>query len=69
MSSILGTGVHAYLGETNWWIVLMLVPGAWVGGKLGAYIASRMTGNALLWVLRVTFVLMAAQLIYEGLTA
>jgi len=69
MSSILGTGVHAWLGETNWWIVLMLVPGAWVGGKLGAYVASRMTGNALLWVLRVTFVLMAAQLIYEGTAA
>jgi Predicted permeases len=68
LSSILGTGVHAYLGETNWWIVLMLVPGAWVGGKLGAYIASRMTGKALLWVLRITFVVMAAQLIIEGLS-
>jgi uncharacterized membrane protein YfcA len=68
LSSILGTGVHAWLGETNWWIVLMLVPGAWIGGKLGAYIASRMTGKALLWVLRITFVVMAAQLIYEGLS-
>ncbi|EFM10266.1 protein of unknown function DUF81 [Paenibacillus curdlanolyticus YK9] len=69
LSSTLGTGVHAWLGETNWWIVLVLAPGAWLGGKAGAWIASRMTGKALLWVLRITLVLMAAQLITEGLSA
>ncbi|MBB3112599.1 hypothetical protein FHS18_004700 [Paenibacillus phyllosphaerae] len=67
LSSILGSGVHAYLGETNWWIVLMLVPGAYIGGKLGAYIASRMSGKGLLWLLRVTLVLLAGQLIIEGI--
>jgi uncharacterized membrane protein YfcA len=68
LSSVLGTGVHAWLGETDWRLVAALAPGAWAGGWIGAYIAARMTGTGLLWLLRVTFVLLAAELIVEGLT-
>lgn len=68
LSSILGSGVHAWLGETDWFVVLALVPGAWAGGKIGAYIATRMSGKGLLWLLRVTLVLLAVQLIVEGFT-
>jgi uncharacterized protein len=46
--------------------VLALVPGAWIGGKLGAWIAGKMSGGGLLWLLRITLLLLAAQLIYEG---
>jgi hypothetical protein len=31
-------------------------------------IASRMSGKGLLWLLRITLLLLAGQLIYEGLT-
>nr|WP_190276207.1 sulfite exporter TauE/SafE family protein [Paenibacillus sp. JDR-2] len=68
LSSILGSGMHGWLGEINYWIVLALVPGAWIGGKVGAVIAGRMSGKGLLWLLRITLLLLAAQLIYEGLT-
>ncbi|MCQ6562555.1 sulfite exporter TauE/SafE family protein [Paenibacillus mendelii] len=67
LSSILGSGVHAWLGETDYWLVLALVPGAWIGGMLGAYIAGRMTGKGVLWLLRVTLVLLAVELIIEGM--
>lgn len=67
LSSILGSGMHAYLGETDWLLVLALVPGAWIGGKLGAAIAVKMSGKGLLWLLRVTLILLAGQLIIEGL--
>ncbi|WP_028612438.1 sulfite exporter TauE/SafE family protein [Paenibacillus harenae] len=66
LSSILGSGMHAYLGDTNWLLVLALAPGAWIGGKLGAAIAVRMSGKGLLWLLRVTLLLLAVQLIIEG---
>ncbi|MDQ0063172.1 putative membrane protein YfcA [Paenibacillus harenae] len=69
LSSILGSGMHAFLGETNWLFVLALVPGAWIGGKAGAYIALRMSGKGLMWLLRVTLLLLAAQLIIEGISA
>lgn len=68
LSSILGSGVKASLGEVDWLLVLALVPGAWIGGKIGAKIASRMSGKGLLWLLRVTLILLAGQLIYEGIT-
>ncbi|MFD1954908.1 sulfite exporter TauE/SafE family protein [Paenibacillus thailandensis] len=66
LSSILGTGMHAALGEMNWPFVLALAPGAWIGGKLGAYLAARMSGKALLWLLRVTLLVVAGKLIVEG---
>ena len=68
LSSLLGSGVHAFKGEVDWWVVLTLVPGAWFGGKLGAYIATRMTGKGLLWLLRITLIALAVELIIEGLT-
>lgn len=68
LSALLGSGVHAWMGEVDWLLVLMLVPGAWIGGKVGAWIAGRMSGRGLLWLLRVTLILLAAQLIYEGVT-
>jgi len=67
MSSILGSGVHAWLGDIDYWLLLALAPGAWVGGKVGAYIASRMSGKGLLWLLRISLALLAVQMIYNGL--
>ncbi|MCA0758659.1 sulfite exporter TauE/SafE family protein [Paenibacillus sp. N4] len=67
LSSILGSGMKAYLGEIDWLLVLALAPGAWIGGKLGAAVAARMSGKGLLWLLRVTLLLLACQLIFEGI--
>jgi uncharacterized protein len=69
LSAALGSSVHAWMGEVDWLLVLALVPGAWIGGKLGAWIAGRMSGAGLLWLLRITLLLLAAQLIYEGVTS
>ncbi|MNJ78589.1 hypothetical protein D3C77_763820 [compost metagenome] len=55
------------LGEVKWLLVLGLAPGAWIGGKLGAAIAMKMSGKALLWLLRITLMLLAVQLIIEGI--
>lgn len=66
LSSILGSSVHAYVGNTDWLLVLALLPGAWFGGKIGAYIAGRMSGKGLLWLLRVTLFVLAIRLIIVG---
>lgn len=68
LSSVLGSGVKAGLGEVDWLLVLALVPGAWIGGKIGARIASKMSGKGLLWLLRITLLVLAGQLIIEGIT-
>lgn len=67
LSSILGSATHAALGEMNWLLVAVLAPGAWIGGKLGAIISAKMSGKGLLWLLRITLLILAIQLIVEGL--
>ncbi|MBD2848353.1 sulfite exporter TauE/SafE family protein [Paenibacillus sp. IB182496] len=66
LSSITGSAVHGWLGEIDYRLALALAPGAWLGGKAGAYIAGRMSGNGLLWLLRATLVVMAIRLIWSG---
>lgn len=65
-SAALGSGTKVWLGEVDWISVAALAPGAWIGGKIGAWIAARMSGNALLWLLRITLVAMAVRLIIDG---
>lgn len=67
LSAIMGSGIHIALGEIDWLLTLALIPGAWIGGKLGARISLRMSGKGLMWLLRAVLLLLAAQLIFEGL--
>lgn len=66
LSSIMGTFTKLSLGAVDLWMVLWLAPTAILGGWLGAQIASRLSSKKLLWVLRVSFVLIAAKMILEG---
>ncbi|MFE5324280.1 sulfite exporter TauE/SafE family protein [Paenibacillus sp. NPDC056579] len=66
LSSIMGSITHLSLGEIDGWMVLGLAPSALVGGWLGAKIASKLSSKVLLWVLRVTFFLVALKMIWEG---
>jgi uncharacterized membrane protein YfcA len=67
ISAFMGSAVHIALGEVDWAIVLALAPGAWIGGWFGAWITGRMSGSALLWVLRVALFLIAIRMIWAGL--
>ncbi|NHN34595.1 sulfite exporter TauE/SafE family protein [Paenibacillus agricola] len=67
LSSIMGTVTHVALGEVDVWMVLGLAPSALVGGWIGARIASSLSSGKLLWVLRITFFLVAVRMIWEGL--
>lgn len=66
LSSILGTTVHAYNGAVDWWLVLVLAPSAWIGGKIGASIANRMSGKGLLLLLRLTLFVLAIRMVVSG---
>lgn len=68
LSSVMGSVTHFVLGEIDFWMVLFLAPSALAGGWLGARIASRLSTKKLLWVLRITFILVAVRMIWEGLT-
>lgn len=66
LSSILGSATHMAHGDVGGWLVLALAPGAWLGGWLGARLVRRISGNGLLWLLRLTLVALAIKLIWSG---
>jgi uncharacterized protein len=67
LSAILGSITHLYNGDVGGWLVLALAPGAWLGGWLGARIVRRISSNGLMWLLRVTLIVLAMKLIWSGL--
>ncbi|TJY42480.1 sulfite exporter TauE/SafE family protein [Cohnella pontilimi] len=67
LSSILGSGVHAWHGHIDWRLFAFLAPGALIGGRVGAVIASKLSGRQLLWLLRATLLAMAVYLIIKGI--
>ncbi|MCG7408480.1 sulfite exporter TauE/SafE family protein [Paenibacillus sp. ACRRX] len=69
LSSILGTTVHAWNGSVDWLLVAILAPSAWIGGKLGAMIANKMSGKGLLLLLRLTLLILSIRMIVSGLLA
>ncbi|PZE21180.1 sulfite exporter TauE/SafE family protein [Paenibacillus xerothermodurans] len=69
LASIMGTITHLSLGEVDLWMVICLAPSALLGGWLGAKIASALSTKKLMWVLRITFLLVAAKMIWEGIRA
>lgn len=66
LSSVLGSGVHVWHGNVDWMLFAALAPGAVVGGRVGAVIASKLSGKQLMWLLRATLLAMAIYLIIQG---
>jgi len=66
LSAIVGSATQVWHGHVNWLFAAMLAPGAWAGGKLGAYIASRLQGKTIVLVLRVLILGIAIQMIGEA---
>ncbi|WP_124728624.1 sulfite exporter TauE/SafE family protein [Staphylospora marina] len=67
LSAVTGSVSHLIQGNVHVWSALFLAPGAWLGGRIGAWISSRLSGGQLVKVLRVALLLMAVHLILDGL--
>lgn len=67
LSSLLGSGVHIWNGNVDWLLFAMLAPGALIGGRVGAAIASKLSGSQLMWLLRATLLAVAVYLIIKGI--
>ncbi|MBB5173524.1 sulfite exporter TauE/SafE family protein [Texcoconibacillus texcoconensis] len=69
LSSIVSTFSHIQLGNVNWVYAMLLVPGAWIGGKLGAAINQRLSSDHLVFVFRIFLIIIGIRLIYQGGTS
>lgn len=67
LSASLSSVTHIALGNINWLFALALVPGAWFGGKLGAFINQRLQSDTVVNILRIFLVIIGFRLIYQGL--
>ncbi len=68
-TSTLGSMTHLALGNIAWLLALFLIPGAWIGGKIGSWVAMRMSGKALIWASRLVIAAVGVSLVVEGLSA
>jgi uncharacterized membrane protein YfcA len=65
LSAIVSTGTHWHLGNVDWLKVLFLAPGAFLGGQIGARIASRLPAKTILKVLAAFMVIVGIRLILK----
>lgn len=63
LSSTVSSYTHFSLGNINWWIAIALIPGAWIGAKLGAIINQRLQADTLVKVLRIVLIIIGIRLI------
>ncbi|ASN04859.1 sulfite exporter TauE/SafE family protein [Virgibacillus necropolis] len=66
--SMISAGTHIILGHVSWEYVLFFIPGAWIGGAIGAIVNQKLKSQSLEWILRVLLLVVGVRLIIEGLT-
>ncbi|MFD1020486.1 sulfite exporter TauE/SafE family protein [Thalassobacillus hwangdonensis] len=66
-ASISSSATHILLGHVDWIYTLAFIPGAYIGGTLGAKINQKLKGNAVEWVLRGLLLLIAIRMIWQGI--
>ncbi|MGB8954319.1 MAG: sulfite exporter TauE/SafE family protein [Tumebacillaceae bacterium] len=63
LSAIVGGGTHLFLDNIDWWKVLFLAPGAFIGGQFGARVAAKLPAQLILRILACVLILVALRLI------
>lgn len=66
-TAILSSITHITLGNVDWLLALALVPGAWIGAKVGVYLNTKLKSKTIVILLRTILVVMGIQLLYEGI--
>ncbi|GEL77868.1 UPF0721 transmembrane protein [Tenuibacillus multivorans] len=63
VSSIVSSSAHIIAGHLVWSYALLAVPGAWLGGVLGAKLNQRLNGQVVEWILRILMIIIGLRLI------
>ena len=67
MTSLIGATTHITLGHIAWKYALFFIPGAWIGGTIGARVNQLLKGRILERLLRILLILIGLRLILQGL--
>ncbi|MGM8215320.1 sulfite exporter TauE/SafE family protein [Bacillaceae bacterium W0354] len=64
VSSIVSSSAHIVAGNVIWLYAIASIPGAWIGGVLGAKLNQRLESNMIEWVLRIMMIIIGIRLIF-----
>lgn len=65
-SSVLSSITHITLGNVHWLYALALIPGAWIGAKVGVYLNTKLKSKTIVLILRTILIVVGLRLIYQG---
>lgn len=67
LSASMGSILHITSGNVIFIYVLIIGIGAYIGGRIGAFVSSKMSGKSLIIALRLVIIVVGIQMIYKGL--
>ncbi|MGE7623124.1 sulfite exporter TauE/SafE family protein [Viridibacillus sp. NPDC096237] len=67
LSSIVNSASHIYLGNVPWMYTIPVIPGAYIGAKIGAALNKRIRSDTLVLVLRIILLLLGIRSIIDAL--
>ncbi|HHY71791.1 MAG TPA: sulfite exporter TauE/SafE family protein [Bacillus bacterium] len=65
LSSTVSSYTHFNLGNIDWIIAIALIPGAWIGAKIGSIINQRMKADTVVKILRFILIIIGIRLIVQ----
>lgn len=66
-TSLLSSITHITLGNVDWLYALALIPGAWIGAKVGVFLNTKLKSKTIVLILRTILVIVGIRLIYQGI--
>ncbi|ANU23818.1 sulfite exporter TauE/SafE family protein [Planococcus donghaensis] len=67
LSALVNSVTHISLGNVPWIYTLAVVPGAYMGAKIGAALNKRLNSEMLVTILRIVLLVLGIRSIYEGI--
>ncbi|MCP3760842.1 sulfite exporter TauE/SafE family protein [Domibacillus sp. A3M-37] len=67
LSACVSSVTHVALGNVDWIYAAALVPGAWFGAKLGAWLNAQIASKTVVLLLRLVLILVGVRLIWQGI--
>lgn len=67
-TAILSSITHIALGNVSWLYALALIPGAWIGAKVGVFLNTKLKSRTIVWIIRIILAVVGVRLMYEGIT-
>lgn len=67
LSAIVNSITHISLGNVPWLYTIAVVPGAYIGAKLGAALNKKLNSETLVVILRIALLVLGLRSIYEGI--